>query len=37
MDVLRQGADVEVVAPAELRREVSDALRSAAGQYTGSV
>lgn len=33
MDVLRYGADVEVLAPAELRREVADALRSAAALY----
>jgi predicted DNA-binding transcriptional regulator YafY len=33
MDVMRHGASVEVVAPAELRTEVAEALRAAAARY----
>jgi len=33
MDVLRHGADVEVLAPAALRREVAGALQAALGRY----
>jgi len=33
MDVMRQGASVEVIAPAELRREIGEQLQVAAGQY----
>ncbi len=36
MDVLRWGADVEVVAPADLRREVRARLLAAAARYGGS-
>jgi len=32
-DLLRFGADVEVLAPRELRKHVADALRSAASKY----
>jgi predicted DNA-binding transcriptional regulator YafY len=33
MDVMRQGADVEVMAPPELRNEIATHLRAAAVQY----
>jgi predicted DNA-binding transcriptional regulator YafY len=33
MEILKFGADVEVVAPADLRQRVADALRNAATQY----
>ena len=33
MDILRYGADVEVLAPANLRKEVAQRLREALGQY----
>ncbi len=33
MDVTRHGASVEVISPPELRREVADELRRAAGRY----
>jgi len=33
MDVLRYGADVEVVAPRALREEIAQRLRSAAARY----
>ena len=35
MDILRHGAEVEVLAPASLRREVVDALAAALARYTG--
>src|SRR5574340_551658 len=34
MDVLRHGAEVEVIEPEELRREVAECLRQAAAKYT---
>ena len=34
MDVMRQGASVEVVAPPELRSEVREELRRAAERYS---
>ncbi len=33
MEILKFGADVEVLQPAELRRRVGDALRLAARRY----
>ena len=33
MEILKYGADVEVVAPAALRKRVGDALREAAQRY----
>jgi predicted DNA-binding transcriptional regulator YafY len=35
MDVLRHGADVEVLAPAALRQAVASAHAKAAAQYSG--
>lgn len=35
MDIMRQGANVEVVAPEELRRQVREELERAAAQYGG--
>jgi predicted DNA-binding transcriptional regulator YafY len=34
MDVMRHGADVEVIAPAELREEIARRLRGAAQRYS---
>jgi predicted DNA-binding transcriptional regulator YafY len=34
MEILKYGADVEVLAPAELRKRVADSLRDAAQRYT---
>lgn len=34
MDIMRHGADVEVLAPAELRHELGERLRAAARQYS---
>jgi predicted DNA-binding transcriptional regulator YafY len=34
MEVLRYGADVEVLAPAELRKDIADRLVAAAAHYT---
>lgn len=34
MDILKHGAEVEVIAPEELRREVLEHLRLAAAKYT---
>ena len=36
MDILRHGANVEVLGPASLRKTVGDALAEAAGRYTGA-
>jgi predicted DNA-binding transcriptional regulator YafY len=36
MEILKYGADVEVLAPASLRGRVSEALRQAAQRYAGS-
>ena len=36
MDILKYGPDVEVVAPAELRRQVAERLRSALAAYAGA-
>jgi predicted DNA-binding transcriptional regulator YafY len=33
MDILRHGAQVQVLAPAALARRVADGLRAAAAQY----
>jgi predicted DNA-binding transcriptional regulator YafY len=35
MDILRHGAQVEVVAPATLRTAVADQLKTALAQYGG--
>jgi len=35
MDVLRHGAEVEVLEPKELRLQVQEQLRQALSQYTG--
>ena len=34
MDILKHGAEVEVIAPEELRREVAECLRQGAAKYT---
>jgi hypothetical protein len=34
MDITRQGKNVEVVAPEELRAQVSEELKDAAAQYS---